>query len=339
MSIFSSSPPFFSISEVKTISFKEYGLKVTVKKLDSDRDQNFHLVLASGNQFVLKIYNSDEDNDIIDLHTNVLCHLEKQQLQLIKTPILIKTLDKKRTGKIIKDNKIYRFRLVSYIKGTQLKDIKKNKISFYDLGSSIANILKILSSLEDCRAKRYFPWDVGNIQFVLENSSKLNDKNKEKLIDYYIRHYQNRLAPLIKNLRKGIIHNDYNDHNIIMDRKNNFKGVIDFGDMIYTYVSAEPAICIAYAILDSNKPFEVAADILKGFESIYHLSDEEIESVIYFSCMRLCISVVMANYRANLFPNNHYLMVSSEKAWRFLDYMYAQDLIKWSRDLVKYVRA
>ena len=339
MSIFSSSPPFFSISEVKNISLKEYGLKVTVKKLDSDRDQNFHLVLASGSQFVLKIYNSDEDNDIIDLHTNVLCHLEKQQLQLIKTPILIKTLNKKRTGKIIKDNEIYRFRLVSYIKGTQLKDIKKNKISFYDLGSSIANILKILSSLEDLRAKRYFPWDVGNIQFVLENSSKLNNKNKEKLIDYYIRHYQNRLAPLIKNLRKGIIHNDYNDHNIIMDRKNNFKGVIDFGDMVYTYVSAEPPICISYAILDSNKPFEVAADILKGFESIYHLSDEEIESVIYFSCMRLCISVVMANYRANLFPNNDYLMVSSEKAWRFLDYMYAQDLIKWSRDLVKYVRA
>ena len=339
MSIFSSSPPFFSISEVKTISLKEYGLKVTVKKLDSDRDQNFHLALASGNQFVLKIYNSNEDNDIIDLHTNVLCHLEKQQLRSIKTPILTKTLSKKRTGKIIKDNKIYRFRLVSYIEGTQLKDIKKNKISFYDLGSSIANILKILSSLEDLRAKRYFAWDVGNIQFVLENSSKLNNKNKEMLIEYHIRHYQNRLAPLIKNLRRGIIHNDYNDHNIIMDRKNNFKGVIDFGDMVYTYISAEPAICIAYAVLDSSKPFEVAADILKGFESIYHLSDEEIESVIYFSCMRLCISVVMANYRANLFPNNDYLMVSSEKAWRFLDYMYAQDLIKWSRDLVKYVRA
>ena len=124
-----------------------------------------------------------------------------------------------------------------------------------------------------------------------------------------------------------------------MDRKNNFKGVIDFGDMVYTYVSAEPAICIAYAVLDSSKPFEVAADILKGFESIYHLSDEEIESVIYFSCMRLCVSVIMANYRANLFPNNDYLLVSSEKAWRFLEYMYAQDLIKWSRDLVKYVRA
>ena len=339
MSIFSTSPPFFSISEVKTISLKEYGLKVTVKKLDSDRDQNFHLVLASGNQFVLKIYNSDEDNDIIDLHTNVLYHLEKQQLRLIKTPILIKTLDKKRTGKIIKDNKIYRFRLVSYIEGVQIKDIKKNKISFYKLGSFIANILKVLSPIEDLRAKRHFPWDVGNIQFVLENSSKLNNKNKEKLIGYYIGHYHNRLMPLTKNLRKGIIHNDYNDHNIILDSKNNFKGVIDFGDLVYTYLSAEPAICIAYAVLGSNDPFEVAANILKGFESFYHLSDEEIESVIYLSCMRLCISVIMANYRANLFPNNDYLMISNEEAWSFLEYMYTQDILKWSRDLVQYVRA
>ena len=137
----------------------------------------------------------------------------------------------------------------------------------------------------------------------------------------------------------GLIHNDYNDHNIILDSKNNFKGVIDFGDLVYTYLSAEPAICIAYAVLGSNDPFEVAANILKGFESFYHLSDEEIESVIYLSCMRLCISVIMANYRANLFPNNDYLMISNEEAWSFLEYMYTQDILKWSRDLVQYVRA
>ena len=59
---------------------------------------------------------------------------------------------------------------MSYIEGTQLKDIKKNKISFYDLGLFIANILKMLSSLEDWRAKRDFPWDVGNINFVLKST-------------------------------------------------------------------------------------------------------------------------------------------------------------------------
>ena len=339
MSIFSSSAPDFKISEIKTISLNEYGLKVIVKKLDSDRDQNFHLFTLSGDQFVLKIYNSNEEVDIIDLHTNVLYHLEKQHHRFIKTPTVIKTLGNKRTGEIIKENQIYRFRLVSYIEGDQLKDIKKNKISFYDLGLFIANILKMLSSLKDWRAKRDFPWDVGTIDFVLNNYSKLNNKNKEKLIGYYIGHYHNRLMPLTKNLRKGIIHNDYNDHNIILDSKNNFKGVIDFGDLVYTYLCAEPAICIAYAVLGSNDPFEVAANILKGFESFYHLSDEEIESVIYFSCMRLCISVIMANYRANLFPNNDYLMISNEEAWSFLEYMYTQDILKWSRDLVQYVRA
>ena len=56
MDIFSSKPPDFGLSEVKNIVYGKYGRKVEVKKLDSDRDQNFYLYDKKQNdRFVLKI--------------------------------------------------------------------------------------------------------------------------------------------------------------------------------------------------------------------------------------------------------------------------------------------
>lgn len=52
------------------------------------------------------------------------------------------------------------------------------------------------------------------------------------------------------NLKKGIIHGDFNDGNIIMcsDQVTIF-GVIDFGDMVYSCVLFDLAIAMAYAML------------------------------------------------------------------------------------------
>ena len=61
MDIFSSKPPDFRLSEVKNIVYDKYGRKLEVKKLDSDRDQNFYLYDKKQNdRFVLKIFNPVE---------------------------------------------------------------------------------------------------------------------------------------------------------------------------------------------------------------------------------------------------------------------------------------
>jgi len=71
---------------------------------------------------------------------------------------------------------------------------------------------------------------------------------------------------------------------------------------------------------------------------VSYLSLEEIKAIIYLVCIRLCISVTMAKYRSELFPENKYLMVSNIEAWKFLYFMYQEDLDTWSKKLVQYVR-
>jgi hypothetical protein len=98
------------------------------------------------------------------------------------------------------------------------------------------------------------------------------------------------------------------------------------------------AVCIAYAVLGRGDSLSIAGDIIKGLCLTNYLSSEEIKAIIYLVCIRLCISVTMAKYRSEIFPENKYLMVSNIEAWEFLYFMYQEDLETWSKRLVQYVR-
>ena len=135
------------------------------------------------------------------------------------------------------------------------------------------------------------------------------------------------------------IHNDGNDQNILVDRKGNFNGIIDFGDMVYSYQVAEPAVCMAYVALGKSESYRPMANVLKGYHSKFPLKNIELEAAIYISCIRLCISVTMAAWRTKLFPSNKYLLVSQHQAWNFLRKMRDEDLEIFSKKMVDYAQS
>ena len=135
------------------------------------------------------------------------------------------------------------------------------------------------------------------------------------------------------------IHNDGNDHNILIDKNGFFNGIIDFGDMVYSYRAAEPAICMAYVALVKGGSFSSMANILKGYHSKLPLNNIELEAIAYISLMRLCISVTMAAWRTKLFPSNKYLLISQERAWNYLREMRNEDLELFSKRIVEYAKS
>ena len=339
MDIFSSKPPDFGLSEVKNIVYGKYGRKVEVKKLDSDRDQNFYLYDKKQNdRFVLKIFNPVESLDIINMQTSVLDHFQISRSVTIRTPKIIKALDGQKFIFIKRNNQKYILRLVSYISGDQLKDIKQKDISYFRIGSFIGDLASILQSFPDNYYDRAFPWDISNIDFLHDNHRLFSDENKENIIIHFINEYEKNVDPNKQFLRKSIIHNDCNDHNIIVENQTKTIGVIDFGDIVHSYIVVEPAVCIAYAVLGKKNPFEIVCDILRGYCNSSQLSEVELKLAIYFVCIRLCISVTMAKYRSEIFPENEYLMVSNIKAWEFLQFMFYEDLRSWSNKVVQNVR-
>jgi len=82
---------------------------------------------------------------------------------------------------------------------------------------------------------------------------------------------------------------------------------IDFGDMAYTFLACELAVAITYLILEDEYPQEKIKVVVEGYQSVFPLRKEEVNSLIHLICIRACITVVTANYRKKLFPENEFI--------------------------------
>jgi Ser/Thr protein kinase RdoA (MazF antagonist) len=92
-----------------------------------------------------------------------------------------------------------------------------------------------------------------------------------------------------------VIHNDANDYNVLVEPdgkwRNRVSGVIDFGDMVFSYTIGEVAIACAYAMLNKADPLAAAASIVAGYHQNRPLAEQELDVLFDLICMRLCMSV------------------------------------------------
>jgi ethanolamine-phosphate phospho-lyase len=106
-----------------------------------------------------------------------------------------------------------------------------------------------------------------------------------------------------------VIHGDANDHNVIVEHEK-VVGLIDFGDMIYSYTVGELAVAIAYIVLDKADPLACASDVVAGYLSEWSLNEDEVEALWSFILLRLCVSICLAENQLKQKPENEYLDVS-----------------------------
>jgi Ser/Thr protein kinase RdoA (MazF antagonist) len=172
-------------------------------------------------------------------------------------------------------------------------------------------------------------WDIRNIAFLKKHLSYLEDQADQAIISHFISNYELNINPIEKHLRRQYIHNDGNDHNVLLNNKGHISGIIDFGDMAHTFLACELAVAISYLILEDENPREKIKAVVDGYQIILPLLAEEIDSLIYLICMRACLTVVTANYRKKLFPDNKYISVTEPQSWNFLRNLADMDLRKF----------
>ena len=330
-SVFNVSPPAFTKNEIAEVARKYYTIKGDIDELFSDRDQNF-VVKDSNSSSILKVYNQMEDESIIDLQEKAIKHILEIE-PTMKVPEQIGP-----TVTLQKNGHSYLIRPFKYIEGNFLSEIKLSNEDHLKMGMFLGRLSKSLKGFNHPAAHREFDWDARQAYLMKNKLEFIESPEDRKMINYFIEEFEKYITPLIGQMRMSVIHNDGNDNNILTDNNNETIGIIDFGDMVFSFTAMESAVCLAYVAIGEREPFSKMISVLKGYQSIFPLNKTELGSMIYLVCMRVCTTLLMASWRKNLFPHNDYLTISEKPAWKFLKKMHQEDLNEWKNEITSNVR-
>ncbi len=156
-------------------------------------------------------------------------------------------------------------------------------------------------------------WDISNVNLSTKYIPYINNKDDQKLIEYFITQFNENVIHVLPKLRKSIIHNDANDRNILV-KNGNVSGIIDFGDIIYSALINELAVAVSYTILNKDKPLYWASYIVSAYHSVLPLRLEEINILYYLISARLCISICNSAYNTKKNPENKYISINQKPA-------------------------
>jgi Ser/Thr protein kinase RdoA (MazF antagonist) len=265
---------------------------ITAQRLPSERDLNFLLTDDSGQQFVMKIANTAESRAFLEAQNAVMNYLAE------RVPFCQRVI-----GEISEFEKHF-VRVVTYLPGVPLAEINPQTPGLLqDLGKKIGQLSRALADFDHPAVHRDFHWDLANGNSVInEYAPLIEDAALRELV------LKCRYKPEIE-LRRSVIHGDPNDYNVLVDPESmTVSGLIDFGDMVYSYTVGDLAIAIAYVVLGEGDPH----DVIVGFTSEFGLLDDEREALWPLVRLRLAMSVCIAAHQIRQQPENEYLRISQK---------------------------
>lgn len=289
-----------------------YGVTATATALPSERDQNFLLTTDTGERFVLKIANAAEERALLEAQNAVLAHVASLSL----CPRVVPT----RLGESIAEIPEGHFvRLLTWVRGAPLAALAEHPSSLLeDLGRRLGQLDRELARFDHPALHREFHWDLARGPHVIAEQSRLvDDPWLRGLVERIASRVRARDEPSYSRLRRSVIHGDANDYNVLVD-ESRVTGLLDFGDAVESYTVADPAIAIAYAVLDRSDPLGTAEAIVRGYHAEYPMTQDEIRVLFGLVQVRLCVSACMAAYQRPQRPSDEYLAVSQEPIRRTL---------------------
>jgi Ser/Thr protein kinase RdoA (MazF antagonist) len=98
----------------------------------------------------------------------------------------------------------------------------------------------------------------------------------------------------------------------VLVEENKVVGVIDFGDVVYSYTVGDLAIAVAYVVLGKEDPRAAVAPVIEGYREEFELTQSELDALWPLVRLRLCMSVCIAAYQQENDLENEYLGISQK---------------------------
>ncbi len=287
-----------------------------IRELPSERDQNFELATPRG-RFVFKIGGPAERRENVDLQNRALEWIATRDGEL-PVPRLVPAAD----GRVLVESGGRLVRVLSHLPGTVLAEARpRSPALLRGVGRLLGRLDRALEGFAHPAARqRDLLWNPDRaLDVVARHVGRIEDGERRSVVEHFVAEHARVVAPLLQSLPRSVIHNDGNDHNVLVgppaDRERTIAGLLDFGDMVESWTVSEVAVAAAYAIFGKADPAAAAGEVAAGYHAVRPLSEPEIEALWILTAIRLCTSVCLSALRRTTEPDNAYLLVSEAPAW------------------------
>ncbi|MGB0777690.1 MAG: aminotransferase class III-fold pyridoxal phosphate-dependent enzyme [Flavobacteriaceae bacterium] len=282
---------------LRKLLFDTYG-PLEFKQLAGEVDLNFKATDKNDRHFLIKLI---ERNKEFSLQESIYKHLD----------LNVHLLDV---------NKNYKVYIIPWTQGFVWDELKEpNSAIFQSIGKRAGKLTKQLYNLDHPQKKHLLDWDLAQYKWLEYRIDHLEAEDHQ-LVKQTLGELKG-VKDLYNSLRHSIVHNDLNEHNIILQNQgfdSQISGIIDFGDAIYTQVVNDLAILIAYTTMKLDYPLDGLFQIVKGYNKNFPLTENDLKVLPYLIKLRYCISITKARENAIKNPENDYLQISYSKAKRGL---------------------
>ena len=312
--------PRLEIEEAHAILGRHWGIDGELRPLPSERDRNFAVSVDGHDRFVLKLSNATEDPAFLDLQHRAMARLVEAGVPC-QVPVL--TIDGREVVDVGRGDTPTLARLLTWLPGRAFVTIAaadRSRELLHDLGRVMGRTATALGTFDHPAAHRVFQWDAERgLDVIATHAPAVGDPDRAALLARWIERL-GALGEAMPRLRHGVIHNDGNDHNVLVDDDGrSVTGLLDLGDAVHSVVLNELAVPAAYAAFGAEDPLAVIAAVHTGFEETCPLLAEELPWLVEMVALRLATSVAMSAHQSLLDPEDAYLTVSEASAWELLE--------------------
>ena len=297
----------FTISILKN----HYNISPTkVTKMAGYDNLNFRVSVGEKN-YVLKIYTLGESIDFLKATDEVLEKLSDQ------FPKSIATTSGEKVIEIQHEGKKYLVQLLTFLEGTFLGDLQSDEKLLNSFGTFLGKMnATLLTHRSPHIEARNQNWDNQHALMNEDLTQYISDHSKRRLAEYFFQQFKEVVLPHQYKLRKSIIQGDANEWNTL-SQNGKISGLIDFGDIAYSWLINELAIAIPYALFEKENLVESACQIIKTYHQQLPLEEKELEVLYYLIAIRAVVSVCNSTHQASLKTDNQYITISQKPAWDF----------------------
>lgn len=306
---------------------RDWGIDARLTPLDGEYDLNF-LAVGDG-AHILKVMRTDCEPAFVDMQCRALEHIRASASSTLPSNALpISQVVRTRSGALHTTavDEAGRPRIVWLLKklpGVRYASWQPRTPDLaYRIGSAIGAIDSVLAGFEHPFLARSFKWKLTEALWIEDRYRDILDPAHRAIIDGIVQEFRS-VHEALQALPSVAIHNDVNDHNILIDgsllESARVSGLIDLGDMCAAPRVCELAIAGAYLVLNDPSPEATLSSLVGGYHSAYPLTTAEVELIWPLLRMRLAVSVVNSALMAIEKPDDPYVVISQKPAWDFLE--------------------